>query len=44
MFAQHSHPYLLQVAALWASFLPCFAVVGIVAGAQVERLRRCGKL
>lgn len=42
MFTHHSHPYLLQVAALWFSFLPPFAVISLVVGAQLERLRRRG--
>ncbi len=42
MFAQHSHPYLLQVAALWFSFLPALAVMLLIAGAQLETLRRRG--
>lgn len=39
MFATHSHPYLLQVAALWCSFMPPLAILLLIAGAQLERLR-----
>jgi hypothetical protein len=39
MFAGTSHPYMLQVAALWISFIPAFAIVLLLAGAQFERLR-----
>jgi hypothetical protein len=40
MFAGVSHPYTLQVAALWISFIPAFAIVVLLAGAQLERARR----
>ena len=43
MFAAHSHPYMVQAVALWFSFLPGFAVAGLIAGTQVERLRRTSK-
>lgn len=40
MFTHQSHSYLLQVAALWCSFAPVFAIVALVTGEQLERLRR----
>lgn len=40
MFAHESHSYLLQVAALWCSFTPVFAIVALVTAEQLERLRR----
>jgi len=40
MFAATSHPYLLQAVALWFSFLPGFAIVGLIAGARLEAARR----
>ncbi len=40
MFSTVSHPYAVQLAALWFSFLPEFVVALLLIGAQVERLRR----
>lgn len=40
MFSATSHPYALQVAALWFSFVPAFTVALLMIGAQFERLRR----
>lgn len=40
MFAQVSHPYLLQVFALWVSFVPAAGIAVLIAGAQFERSRR----
>lgn len=40
MFGHIDHPYTLQVAALWLSFLPGFAVATVIAGAQWERVKR----
>lgn len=40
MFSGTSHPYLLQVAALWCSFLPGLAIVGLMMGEWLERFRR----
>ena len=35
----HEHPYLTQTIALWLSFVPCFAIGGIIVGAWAERGR-----
>jgi len=43
MFAATSHPYLLQAVALWFSFLPGFAIAGLIAGARLEAARRTAK-
>jgi len=43
MFAATPHPYLIQAVALWFSFLPGFAIVGLIAGARLEAARRAGK-
>jgi len=43
MFAATSHPYLIQAVALWFSFLPGFAIVGLIAGARLEAARRAAK-
>ncbi|HEV3153248.1 MAG TPA: hypothetical protein VGZ02_05555 [Candidatus Baltobacteraceae bacterium] len=40
MFGQTSHPYTLQLAALWCSFVPGLVLVAVTIAAQVERLRR----
>jgi len=40
MFTQVSHSYLLEVAALYCSFIPALAVLGIIAGAWCERTHR----
>lgn len=43
MFAATSHPYLVQAVALWFSFLPGLAIVGLIACARLEATRRAGK-
>jgi hypothetical protein len=40
MFTHQSHPYLIQLAALWCSFVPAFAIVALVTAEQLENLRR----
>lgn len=40
MFTGHSQNYFVEAVALWLSFLPAFAIVALIAGAQAERLRR----
>jgi|GEM_PF-3300684 len=40
MYAQVSHPYLIQAVALWCSFLPAFGIVALIAGARLESRRR----
>ena len=42
MFAHQSHSYAAQAVALWLSFLPAFAVLGLLTAAQIDRLRRNG--
>lgn len=42
MFEHHSHSYFAQVASLWLSFVPGIAILGLIAGAQIERVRRIG--
>ena len=44
MFGYVSHPYLVQDIALWLSFVPCFAIVALIAGAQREMMRRTVKV
>jgi predicted membrane metal-binding protein len=39
MYAQVSHPYLIQDIALWLSFLPVFATIGLIVGARLERVK-----
>ena len=40
MWSGASHPYTLQLAALWISFIPAFAIVALLFGAYVERAGR----
>ncbi len=40
MFEHIEHPYTLQLAALWLSFLPGIGIAGLIAGAQLERIKR----
>ena len=40
MFTHQSHSYVLQLAALWCSFTPVFAIVALVVAEQIERFRR----
>lgn len=40
MFSTTSHPYALQLAALWLSFMPAIIVVILMVGAQLESMRR----
>jgi hypothetical protein len=40
MFGQISQPYMLQVAALWCSFVPALLLIALSVCAQVERIRR----
>lgn len=42
MFAHQSHSYAVQAVALWLSFLPAFAILGLLAAAQVDHMRRNG--
>ena len=37
MFGHVEHPYVLQLAALWLSFLPGFAIAALIAAARRER-------
>ncbi len=37
MFTHTSHSYLLQVAALYCSFVPALAIFGVIVGAWRER-------
>lgn len=40
MWSGASHPYTLQLAALWFSFVPVFAIVALLFGAYTERAGR----
>lgn len=40
MFEHQSHSFVVQAVALWASFVPPAAILVLIAGAQIERLRR----
>jgi hypothetical protein len=40
MFEHQSHSYIVQVAALWASFVPPVSILFLITGAQIERLKR----
>lgn len=37
MFGHVEHPYVLQLAALWLSFLPGFAIAALIVAARRER-------
>lgn len=40
MFEHHSHSFVVQMTALWASFAPPVAILALIAAAQIESLRR----
>ena len=43
MFAGVSHPYAVQVVALWLSFIPALAIGALIVGALFERTYRSSR-